>query len=55
MADKVKKIDTDVAIIGGGPGGCTLAKELSAKGKKVVLLEKGGDHKRFLGSVMGNF
>ncbi len=40
MAEKTKKMEADVAIIGGGPGGCTLAKELSAKDKKVVLAKR---------------
>jgi choline dehydrogenase-like flavoprotein len=53
MAKKMKKLEADVAIIGGGPGGCTLAKELSKKGKKIVLLEKGGDDDRLLGNGMG--
>ena len=30
-------------IIGSGPGGSTVARELSKKGKKVVILEKGKD------------
>ncbi len=47
------KMETDVVIVGGGPAGCTLAKELSAKGKKVVLIEKGSDDERFLGSGLG--
>ncbi len=54
MAEKIK-MDTDVVIIGGGPGGCTLAKELSKKGKKIVLLEKGGDDDRLLGNGLGVF
>ncbi len=49
----MKKLEADVAIVGGGPGGCTLAKELSKKGKKIVLLEKGGDDDRLLGNGMG--
>lgn len=31
----------DVCVIGSGPGGATVAKELSARGVKVVLLEAG--------------
>ena len=54
MAERVK-LETDVAIIGGGPAGCTLAKELSKNGKRVILLEKGRDDNRYLGSALGVF
>ena len=54
MAQRVK-MDTDVVIIGGGPAGCTLAKELSKRGKRVILLEKGRDDDRFLGGGLGVF
>jgi choline dehydrogenase-like flavoprotein len=50
-----QKLNTDVAIIGGGPAGCTLAKELSKQGRRVILLEKGGDDDRFLGGGLGVF
>ena len=53
MSKHVEKIETDVVIAGGGPGGCTIAKELSQKGKKVVLLEKGGNNNRFIGNPLG--
>ena len=36
----------DVLVIGGGPGGSTVAALLSDRGKNVVLLEKDG-HPRF--------
>jgi choline dehydrogenase-like flavoprotein len=49
MAENLKRMDTDVAVIGAGPGGCTVAKEMSKRGKKVVLIEKGGSRERFLG------
>ncbi|MGA8242223.1 MAG: FAD-dependent monooxygenase [Desulfobacterales bacterium] len=32
----------DVIVIGSGPGGATVAKELSSRGKGVLILEKGG-------------
>ena len=32
----------DVIVIGSGPGGATVAKELSNRGKRVLILEKGG-------------
>jgi len=35
----------DVIVVGSGPGGATTAKELSKKGKKVLLLERGPDVK----------
>ncbi|MFO8101848.1 MAG: GMC family oxidoreductase [Dehalococcoidia bacterium] len=53
MAGKPIKLEADVAIIGGGPGGCTLARELSARGKKVILVEKGGDDDRLMGNRLG--
>ena len=41
MANKLQKLEADVVIAGSGPGGATIAKELSNKGKKVIVLEKG--------------
>ena len=35
----------DAIIIGSGPGGATVARELSKKGKKVLILERGKDPK----------
>lgn len=35
-------VDTDVCVLGSGPVGLTLARGLSAKGHKVVILELGG-------------
>ena len=40
----------DVIIVGTGPGGATVARELSAKGKKVLMLEWGPG-----APVKGNF
>jgi choline dehydrogenase-like flavoprotein len=54
MAKKqVKRLEADVVIAGGGPGGCVLAQDLSRKGKKVILIEKGGHHTRGFGSMVG--
>ena len=47
------RIETDVVIAGGGPGGCTIARELSKKGKRVVLVEQGTNSNRFLGNSLG--
>ncbi len=43
-----------VIVIGSGPGGATVAKELSRAGKSVLLLEKGKDHQN-LGTYPGAF
>ena len=42
-----KKIDlsADVIIVGSGPGGATVARELSRNGKNVLILERGYDHR----------
>ena len=54
MANAVR-LDTDVAIVGGGAAGCTLARELSKRQKKVVLVEKGRDDDRLFGNGLGVF
>ena len=53
MSKKVQKLDTDVVIVGSGPGGCTIANELSKTGKRVILIEKGRDDNRFVGNGLG--
>jgi len=53
MAHSVK-LDTDVVIVGGGAAGCTLARELSKRGKKVVLVEKGRDDGRLFESSLAS-
>ncbi len=53
MADgQVKQMEGyDVVIAGAGPTGCVLAKELTKKGKKVILLEEGDDSRAGLGGM----
>lgn len=43
----VATLQADVVIAGSGPGGATVARELSRKGKKVILCEAGRYHKWF--------
>jgi choline dehydrogenase-like flavoprotein len=42
-----KKIDlsAEVIVVGSGPGGATVARELSRKGKDVLILERGYDYR----------
>jgi len=42
----IDELDTDVVIIGGGPGGCTAGALLVQEGWRVLLLEK-NRHPRF--------
>jgi choline dehydrogenase-like flavoprotein len=55
MAGNIKKLEADVVVAGSGPGGCAIAKELSEKGKKVILIEKGRGDNRFVGNGLGVF
>jgi choline dehydrogenase-like flavoprotein len=52
MPDNYK---TDVIVVGSGPGGAALSRELSRQGKRVLLLERGIDHraKRYYGTYLG--
>jgi choline dehydrogenase-like flavoprotein len=48
MTDKpFTTMQADVVIAGSGPGGATVARELSRKGKKVIVCEAGKYHKWF--------
>jgi choline dehydrogenase-like flavoprotein len=44
----------DVVIVGSGPGGASVARELSQNGKKVVILEW-GDHDPVRGTFLQAF
>ncbi len=46
MSQPIQTIQADVVIAGSGPGGATMARELSKKGKKVILCEAGKYHQR---------
>ena len=46
MSQSNQSIQADVVIVGSGPGGATMALELSKKGKKVILCEAGKYHQR---------
>lgn len=47
----MKRIEkkTDVVVVGSGPGGATVARQMARAGKRVLLLEKGRDN-QFLGN-----
>ncbi|MDD5078409.1 MAG: FAD-dependent oxidoreductase [Candidatus Omnitrophica bacterium] len=40
---KKKRLRTEIVIVGSGAGGATLAKELSERGREVIVVEKGGE------------
>ncbi len=48
-------MDTDVIVVGSGPGGATVARELTRRGQRVVVLERGQDHRRapYYGTYLG--
>lgn len=41
MSDQIKKIESEIVVIGSGAGGATVAYESAKRGKKVLILEKG--------------
>jgi choline dehydrogenase-like flavoprotein len=41
LEKKVREYEADVVVVGSGPGGATVARELSKRGKKVILCEAG--------------
>lgn len=53
-----ESLSADVIVVGSGPGGATVSRELAAGGKRVLLLERGRDHRSrlhygtYLGALM---
>ncbi|MFH1886767.1 MAG: GMC family oxidoreductase [Pseudomonadota bacterium] len=45
----MERLETEVAVVGTGPGGACVARELAARGQRVVLLEAGARHERLIG------
>ncbi|MEA3374636.1 MAG: NAD-binding protein, partial [Chloroflexota bacterium] len=54
MANRqVKRMEGyDVVIAGAGTTACMLAKDLTQRGKKVILLEEGDDSRKFLNGTV---
>lgn len=48
-------LQSDVIVVGSGPGGATVARELARAGKHVLLLERGQDHRprSYYGTYLG--
>jgi len=52
---KKNDLTAEVIVVGSGPGGATVARELSRKGKDVLILERGHDyrHRFYYGTYAG--
>jgi choline dehydrogenase-like flavoprotein len=55
MVQELMRKQADVAVVGSGPGGATVARQLARAGKKVVLLEMGRDYRNefYYGTHLG--
>ena len=47
----MKQDRANTVVVGSGPGGATVARELARKGDDVIILERGRDHRWSVGSV----
>lgn len=54
MAGKLD-FTADVVVVGSGPGGATIARELTGRGKDILVLERGYDYRRkfYYGTYLG--
>ncbi len=46
MAAGVEQLSAQTVVVGSGPGGATVARELARRGREVLVLEKGAYHSR---------
>ena len=37
-----QKLEADVVVVGSGPGGATIARDITLQGKNVIILEGAG-------------
>ncbi len=47
----MRELRARTVIVGTGPGGATLAKELAGRGEDVIIVEKGRDHQWPIGGL----
>lgn len=47
MPDPIQTLQTDVVVVGSGPGGATVARELTLRGRDVIVCEAGKYHRAF--------
>jgi choline dehydrogenase-like flavoprotein len=49
------RLHADVVVVGSGPGGAAVSRELARRGRRVILLERGIDHrgKFYYGTYLG--
>ena len=45
MAGGIKRLKAETVIVGSGPGGAAVARELALRGKDVLIIERGAYHR----------